>query len=272
MSHYVTAARLRELQSTLSPRDLDVVKRVAVLRFVSGHQLARLCFGADDPASARRAAGRALLRLVRLGVLARLPRSVGGIGAGSSNFAYRLDVAGRRLAMERGWIRTAQNAHQRVPGLLFVRHTLDIAELHAQLVEADRAGHIELLELEAEPACWRRYDDASFQSVILKPDSYVRLGAGEYEDSFFIEVDRGSEGSRAIGGQLERYVEYHADGREQEQRGVFPKVLWLAPDEDRKRAIAGCVGRLPRESRDLFAAAEFAEAIKQLIGRPIGST
>jgi hypothetical protein len=163
--------------------------------------------------------------------------------------------------MERGWIAGVRSKYERVPGLLFVRHTLDISELHAQLVEADRAGRFELLELEAEPACWRKYDQTSFQPAILKPDSYVRLGVGEYEDSFFIEVDRGTEGSRAIGGQLERYVEYHAAGGEQTRRGVFPKVLWLAPDEDRRRAIIGCVDRLPTECRGLFETAEFAEAM-----------
>ncbi len=256
---YLTAARLRDLENALSPRDLAVLHRVAVLRFVSGDQLARLCFHGDQ-----RAARRALLRLVRLDALARLPRSVGGVRAGSSGFAYRLSLAGWRLASERGWIAGTRSTYEKTPGLLFVRHTLDVAELHAQVVEADRAGHIELLELEAEPACWRRYDAASFQPVILKPDSYVRLGAGEYEYSFFCEQDRGSEGSRAIGGQLERYVEYHASGREQEQRGVFPKVLWLVPNESRRRAIAGCVERLPSESRGLFETVVFDRAIAHL--------
>ncbi len=263
MSRYLTAARLRELESALSLRDLDVVHRVAALRFVSGDQLARLCFESNDPASARRAARRALLRLVRFDVLTRLPRSVGGVRAGSSGFVYRLGVAGRRLAMGRGWIGGVRSTYERVPGLLFVRHTLDIAELHAQLTEADRAGHVELLELEAEPACWRRYE-ASFQPATLKPDSYVRLGVGEYEDSFFIEIDRGTEGSRAIGGQLERYVEYHASGREQRRHGVFPKVLWLTPDEGRRQAIVGCIERLPKESRELFETAEGSDAIKRL--------
>jgi hypothetical protein len=265
---YLTTARLRELETVLSPRDLAVIQRLAILRFVTGDQLARLCFDADDPTSARRSARRALLRLVRLELLVRLPRSVGGPRAGSSGFVYRLGVAGRRLAMERGWISGVRSTFERVPGLMFVRHTLDVAELHAQVVEADRAGHIELLELEAEPACWRKYDQASFQPATLKPDSYVRLGAGEYEDSFFIEVDRGTEGSRAISGQLERYVAYHAEGREQHQHGVFPKVLWTAPDEDRRRAIAGCIERLPNGRRALFETAQFANALECLSGRP----
>lgn len=264
MSRYMTAARLRELEIALTPRDLDVIHRVAGLRFVSGEQLARLCFGADDPTSAQRAARRTLLRLVRLNVLTRLPRSVGGPRAGSSGFVYRLDAAGWRLAIERGWISGTRSAYSKVPGLLFLRHALDVAELHTRLVEADRSGLVELLELEAEPACWRRYDRASFDPLALKPDSYVRLGVGEYDDSYFIEVDRGTEGSRAIGGQLGRYVEYHASGREQARRGVFPKVLWLAPDEARRQAIAGCVDRLPNEARTLFATSIFDRAIQHM--------
>ncbi len=264
MTRYLTAAHLRELEMALSPRDLDIIQRLAALRFVRGDQLARLCFDMGDPISARRAARRALLRLVQLDVLVRLPRSVGGVRAGSSGFVYRLGVAGRRLAMECGWVGGVRSTYERVPGLLFVCHTLDVAELHAQAVEADRAGRIELLELEAEPACWRRYDAASFQPATLKPDSYVRLGAGEYEDSFFIEIDRATEGSRAIGRQLERYVEYHAEGREQARRGVFPKVLWLAPDEARRQVLAACVERLSSQSRELFETAVFGRAIEYL--------
>lgn len=263
-SSYVTVARLLELEAVLSDRDMSVLRQVSRLRFVSGEQLARLCFDGDDPGLRLRAARRALLRLVRLDVLARLPRPVGGVRSGSAGFVYRLGVAGQRLAMLRGWTAKRRPRRAHVPGSLFVRHALLVAELHVLLSEAERARRLELLELEGEPACWRSYDSAGFQHLTLKPDSYVRLGAGSYEDSFFIEVDRATEGTRALEGQLARYLDYHATGREQELRGVFPKVLWLTPDKQRSRIIMGCVERLPMQSRELFEAVPFAGAIKRL--------
>jgi hypothetical protein len=137
---------------------------------------------------------------------------------------------------------------------LFLSHCLAVAELHTLLIEADRSGRLELLTLSGEPACWRSYGRASAQrEATLKPDSYVRLGAGEFEDSYFIEVDRGTEGNRAVERQLKDYVAYQASGREQEKRGVFPKTLWLVPTPERAAVIEDCIARLPRSARELFA-------------------
>ena len=257
---YLTAAALRELDTQLTDHDRTIFRAVSDLRFVSGDQLTRLRFGSDQ-ASAR-AARRALLRLTGLGVLARLPRAVGGVRRGSRGFVYRLGPAGQGLAVRYDW-QPARRYQAHVPGTLFLRHALQVAELHTLLVEAERAGHIELLSLEAEPACHRPSG-----GFTLKPDSYVELGAGDFVDSYFIEIDRGTEGSRALDGQLRRYVSHHDNGREQAARGVFPKVLWLVPDAQRAGAIANCVERLPRHSWELFAVAPFADALSALTGTP----
>lgn len=255
---YVTAEHASTLARHLSDRDWQVLERVAGLRFVTGAQLTRLCFpGGDDPAGDARAARRSLLRLVRLGVLARLPRPIGGVRAGSQGFVYRLGLGGHRLAVMRGLLPKRYRRRSQVPGTLFVRHTLQIAELHTRLIEGERSGRLELLELAAEPLCHRTHDGYGGQRSILKPDTYVRLGIGPYEDSYFIEVDLATRGSRAIADQLRRYVAYHASGHEQQARGVFPKVLWLTPDPERTRAIESCTASLPAETRGLFAATEF---------------
>lgn len=261
-ARYVTAAVARELNRQLTEADLAVLRRVLELRFVSGDQLWRMHFaGSTD-----RAARRALLRLTRLDVLERLPRQVGGVRAGSAGFVYRLGLAGQRVALERGWIDNRRRRRSRVPGTLFLRHALAVAELHARLVEADRTRRLELLELRAEPACWRTFGGIGPQRLILKPDSYLRLGAGDFELSYFIEVDLGSEGVGALTRQLRAYAAYFESGREQAERGVFPKVLWLAPSERRAEAIRECVRGLPRRARQLFATAEFADAITALTG------
>jgi hypothetical protein len=260
-ARYVTAAVGRDLSAQLTKRDQAILRSVLELRFVSGDQLTRMHFAGTDPANTR-AARRALLRLTRLDVLERLPRVVGGARAGSAGFIYRLGLAGQRVVLEQGWLPERRRRRSRIPGTLFLNHALQVAELHALLIEADRSDRIELLELSAEPACWRSYGGVGAQRFTLKPDGYLRLGAGAYEFVFFIEVDMGTEGSQALLRQLRAYVAYHAVGREQETRGVFPRTLWLAPDERRVSAIEDCVRRLPREARELFQVALFADAIR----------
>jgi hypothetical protein len=259
---YLTDARLRALAARLSDRDYAVLREVASLRFVSGSQIARLCFAeSGEPTPDFRAARRALLRLTQLDLLDRLPRRVGGVRRGSAGFVYHLGPAGQRLGIQRGWLPKRRVRQPSFPGQLFVRHTLAIAELHARLVEAARLGRFELLARESEPTCWR-----SFEGDVLKPDSYVRLGLGEFEDSYFIEVDRGTEGSRAIGRQLERYLSYFQSGQEQAERGVFPKVLWLATEPSRGEGIAELIKHLPGTDRELFAVADFDDGMNVIEG------
>ncbi len=252
-ARYVTTAVLRKLSAQLTERDYEVVQTVSALRFASGLQIQRMHFADSTDAGNARAARRALLRLVRLGVLKRLPRSVGGARAGSVGFVYRLGRTGQRLATMRGWLPDNRQWQSHVPGRLFLDHALQVAELHTLLVETDRTGRVELLSLEAEPACWRHYG----QRTILKPDSYVRLGSGDYEDSYFIEVDMGTESSRTLQRKLSDYLAYETSGREQAEHGVFPKTLWLAPDAERAGVIRDCIARLPRSARELFQVASF---------------
>lgn len=263
---YLTTERYNELLTKLSERDYAVLQRVAALRFVSGSQLTRLCYAdSDDQLANARTARRALLRLVRLEALARLERPVGGIRAGSAGFVYYLGLAGQRIAIARGWQPERHARRSLTPGRLFVRHTLAVAELHTQLHEGDRAHRFELLELAAEPSCWRNFDGIGGQRSTLKPDSYVRLGIGAYEDSYFLEVDRGTEGSRALERQLQFYVAYHASGMEQTERHVFPRVLWLTPSDQRSAAIVDSLARLSAEHWELFQVARFDQAIDRLL-------
>lgn len=263
-----TPALIRDLQDRLTDHDLAVLKTVSDLRFVTGNQLTRIHFaGADDAATNARAARRALIRLVRLDCLARLPRRVGGVRAGSAGFVYALGLAGQHLAVLHRWQPDRRRRRSHVPGTFFLDHTLAIAELHTLLIEGDRSRRFELLELSAEPACWRRYGGIGSQGqATLKPDSYVRLGVGEYEDSYFMEVDMGSEGSQALERKFKQYLAYERSGSEQERHGVFPRVLWLTPTPERVEVIERCVTGLPPASRELFAVACQADALDVVSG------
>ncbi len=259
---YLSAATHREQIAQLVERDLEVIKWVSDLRFVTGLQLTGLCFtDSDDLAANGRAARRALLRLVRLGLLERLPRQVGGVRSGSAGFVYHLGIGGQRLAAERGWQPERRRRRSLTPGTLFVRHALQVSELHTLLIESDRSRRVELLELACEPTCWRSFSGVSGQAQTLKPDSFVRLGLGAYEHSYFIEVDMATEGSRALERQLQLYVAYALSGQEQAERGVLPLTLWLAPDSKRVTAIEDSVARLPRADRELFKVGRFEDAV-----------
>ncbi len=173
-----------------------------------------------------RSARRRLLKLTELELLGRLPRSVGGVRSGSAGFVYYLGPLGHRLGVESGWLPDRRWRRSHVPGQLFVQHTLLVSELHTRLVEGDRSGRFELLELTAEPACHRGYAGLAGQQHVLKPDSYVRLGVGEFEDSYFVEIDRGTEGSRTIERQLEAYLDYWRSGQEQRAQS-YCQELWM---------------------------------------------
>lgn len=204
--------------------------------------------------------------LLRLDALERLPRKVGGVRSGSAGYVYRLGLIGQRLAILLGWQPQRRSRRALVPGSLFLAHTLQIAELHAELVEGDRAQRFELLERSSEPSCWRHIDGFAAEQATLKPDSFIRLGSGPYEDSYFIEVDRGTEGSRTIDRQLRAYVAYYETGAEQTKRGVFPRVLWLTTDEQRVAVIESGVRHLPHEYRELFKVARFTDALAVMVG------
>ena len=265
-ARYLTAQVLDDLSSRLTSRDLAVLKSVADLHFVSGNQLTRWHFtDSPDAASRARAARRALLRLTGLDCLSRLPRVVGGVRAGSAGFVYHLGLAGQKLAIRSGWLPEGRGRRSRSPGLAFLDHCLLVAELHTRLVEADRDRRLELIELSAEPACWRDRRGIGTQ-LLLKPDSFVRLGVGTWEFVFFIEVDRGTEGSRTIGRKLQDYLAYKVSGVEQREHGVFPKVLWTAEDSARAGVIEAEIEQLAPPSRELFAVALFGNAIEAMAG------
>ena len=101
---------------------------------------------------------------------------------------------------------------------------------------------------------------------MLKPDAAVRLLVGRFEDRWFIEVDRGTESRTALARKCDLYRQYWQTGREQSRAsGIFPKVLWLVPDERRQAALVEVIGRQPAYAWPLFAVALNSEAVERLL-------
>ena len=110
---------------------------------------------------------------------------------------------------------------------------LAITELATTLTEHARNTDLELA-VETEPACWRHAIDGQ---AALKPDLAVRIADADTELSWFIEIDRSTESGTVLAKKLKRYDRYWRTGTEQANRGVFPKVLWIAPTPERAEYI-----------------------------------
>jgi hypothetical protein len=253
-------------------RERQIVETLARLTLVSGGQLVDLFFDdISNPATRARLARRVLACLVEQRVLDRLERRQGGVGGGSSAWVYALGPAGRRIVAY--WagegLPRSRAAHE--PGVAWTAHTLALSELYVRLREAERAGLVELLAFDAEPACWRRYTRLGGAAGVLKPDAYVRLGIGEFEDSFFIEVDMGSERRGQLTRQHHAYQEFFRSGVEQAKTGVFPSVLWIVPDARRSELLQDIHGKLSEQTRRLFMHAVSERALEALCGEPDAS-
>ncbi|HVF06412.1 MAG TPA: replication-relaxation family protein [Frankiaceae bacterium] len=208
---------------------------MADLRYVTGKQLQVLHFDGDhhSAVTAARTCRRVLERLTDLGVLRRLERTVGGVRAGSSGFVYGLGPAGHHLLHDgqdrRGF---------REPSTTFLSHMLAVAGLVATLVNADKQDRCQLLHTETEPACWRLVPaDYGAPPDTLRPDLMAIVARGEVEWHWFIEVDLATEHGPAITRKCRHYQRYFDSGREQADRGIFPKVAWLTTTNERAERL-----------------------------------
>jgi hypothetical protein len=261
-----TTTDLDSLTRRLSDRDRSILTTVAELKLMRADQIERQFFhGQTSAGSGARHCRRTLAGLRELSVLARLERRIGGVRAGSSGHLYTLAPAGRRLLAQWNGDERPSSRGVHEPGLRFVEHTLEISELHTRLHEAHRHGTIELLAFEPEPASWRSYTLATGAAGTLKPDAFVRLGAGEWEERCFIEVDLATEGRGALARKTRAYADYYKTGREQATDGVFPRVVWLTTTGKRTRLIQA-VADAHAPIAGLFAVGLLDDAVQTLSG------
>lgn len=251
MSYLDPASVLRRL----TPRDLDVLDDIERFRLLSTRLIQRLHFpvGAEGhltTGGATKAAMRVLTRLKDHGVIDHLERRIGGVRHGSQGYVWQLTSTGANVQrVRRGETRRRRYVE---PSALFADHTLAVAETATTIRELARDGHLEVLALEAEPSCWREFVGAHGIALTLKPDLHTVTATGPYEDHLYIEVDQGSEHLPQILRKCRTYVAYHATGIEQQRTGVFPAVLWLAPDEVRARQLRRAIRDDTRLPDSLF--------------------
>ena len=243
---------LVRMSEALAERDWALMASLAEHRFLTTKHIEALHFdGHASPLAAARATRRVLARLHQQRVITHLDRRVGGVRAGSASYVWTLGPVGDRLLRQR---RDDDGPRRRVyePSATFLDHTLAIADAHVALVQGHRDGRLELVTVEVEPACWRSYLGAGGERLLLRPDSYVVTASGHFEDSWFVEIDRGTEHLPTLMTKCHTYAAYRATGREQADHDVFPRVVWSVPDQRRHDRLSTALDSARNLERDLF--------------------
>jgi hypothetical protein len=219
----------------LPPRDRQIVAFTGTFGQVTGAQILAAIF---PNTASRTPRDRAIKRLLELGFLARTDRrGVGGPRGGSGEYAYTVGPAGiRQLGLDKRFNRPVINYH-----------TLSIVDAYVKLLEVARAGHVAIEAVQAEPDCW-----AVVGGVELRPDLFVELALPSLERlKLWLEVDLGSEAQRQVKGKLDAYWRAY-NGADVAVWPVFPRVLWVAMDDERAKELAWLVEQGPKDGQGLF--------------------
>lgn len=255
----VSSSRLADMSSSLTLNDAAVLRFLAAAKFATGTQLARRLWDSEDPSDpAARAARRTLSRLEDNRLIGRHNHRVGGVRAGSSSIVYRLESAGRRLIGVPGKPARTDSFENLV-------HTLLVTELVVQVHERTAHGELEVAGTEWEPSCWRAYASSIATTATLRPDLFLVLAGPHHSDRWFVEVDRATERPARIRAKARRYLDYFQTGTEQQRHGVFPRVVWTAPDEARRDLLARTLHGLEPVAKRLFVVWLFEEAAGRLV-------
>ena len=260
---------LESLTDQLTERDIKILTDVDRFRLLTTRQVQRLHFDQQHPTplAAARACTRNLSRLRTLGVLRPLARRIGGVRAGSAGYLWYVGPAGERLLNSIDTKRGGVRRNYREPTRHFVEHTLAVAELGVQTIEAERRGLLEIIELHAEPVSWQQSLSPYGTRMWLKPDLHLIIGVGEFEQHWFIEVDLATEHLPVVLRQCAAYTAFRATGAYQARHGLFPTVLWMVPTQGRKAGVAAAVAAKPGLDARMFQVAT-TEAYPGLLGGP----
>lgn len=242
----------RRVGRSLSDRDQAILDSLRAHHFLSTEQLQRFHFADHGTAAAAaRICRRVLHRLYQLRVIDHLDRRVGGVRAGSASYVWRVGPVGDQLLRQRTPVEQPR-LRRKEPSLRYLEHCLAVADTQLMLRDLASAGRIELLQVRTEPACWRSYLAVSGSRDTLKPDLYAVTAAGDYEDHWFIEVDRATESLPTLLKKCAQYEVYRRTGNDQDQLGVFPLVVWIVPDHARADKLKTVIAASRSLDADLY--------------------
>jgi hypothetical protein len=217
-------------------RDRQIVHEISRYRQLSSGQIFELLF---HGAKSKTRLHDALKRLKKAGFISMIERRpVGGTGAGSGPVVWQLGTKGRKyFEREKGY-----------PYRSIHPHTLAIADAAIGLKRLERDGSIEIVGLATEPDTWQVIAGAD-----LRPDLHVELGIPSrgMSVSLWIEVDMGTERQKQLKDNLARYMHAYEHVTEADM-SVFPRILFLVPDDERLKELNSLINSGPAEAKDLF--------------------
>lgn len=241
MSGRISDKRLGEIEMTLSQQDREILETFRQLRYLKANQVERLFFHRSITVRAKLVTvSRRLNRLMEDGLLNHYSKKVSGARSGSNGYVWYLTEAGYRI-LNLGTGAESKRLRGHEPSSAFLRHTLAVSECYTQFTEICRmAQDMELKYIAVEPECWRSYHkDGKAQS--LRPDLYAETISGQFEDRWFIEMDLDTESVNDIVTKCRRYQYYYQTRKEQESSGIFPIVLWIVPNQERKGKLIDAI-------------------------------
>ncbi|WP_328995807.1 replication-relaxation family protein [Kribbella sp. NBC_01245] len=255
---------LASLRNSVSTRDLEILKSISTHRLLTSKHIERLHFiGHGSALAATRSANRVLRRLDKLQLIVHLDRRVGGIHAGSSSYVWQLGPAGDRLLQTDAG--NGARRRQREPSVRLLEHTLAVADAHVALANAAHGHALELVTVQIEPGSWRYFPGPGGARRLLRPDLAVVTAQGDYEDHWFLEVDLGSEHPPTVVRKCQLYEDYRRSGIEQDAHDVFPRVLWVVPNQLRADKLSAAI-RSARLDKDLFHVVTMDQLVPIVIG------
>ncbi|HEM3914923.1 TPA: replication-relaxation family protein [Streptococcus suis] len=227
----------------LTANDIAILHFLNRARFATTRQLARLFYSdSPSPETAIRRANFTTQRLKKEGLISHLDRRIGGARKGSASYVWQITFQGLKVLKGKDSTVALRYKNRYEPTQHHVEHTLAITEIFVETIEVARSSStISLEDFSFEPTSWRDYQKLSSVGLTLKPDAYLELLNGEYEDHYFLEIDRHTESLARVVNTCKKYIEYYRSGIEQRQKEVFPYVLWIVPDDKRKTAISKAI-------------------------------
>ncbi|MCX6398320.1 MAG: replication-relaxation family protein [Propionibacteriales bacterium] len=253
----MNAHLVAQLLDQVDERDLAILRSLERFRLLTTRHIEQLHFaGHASRLAGARACTRTLQRLYGLGFIAPLTRRIGGVRKGSASYVWHLAATGERLLH----VQDGRASRRRYvePGLTFLNHTLAVTDLAIGILTAARNhSGLAVEQLITEPANWRRYLGPHGETAWLKPDLHVitssvnpgDIGAAHaaesWEEHAFLEVDLGTEHLPRIQAKCRAYAAYYATGAYQAEHHLFPAVVWLSADTNRRRALRAAISAAP---------------------------
>lgn len=258
----MTTQQQRQLAAVLAhPARTRILSFLLDQRFATTAQLTRLATpDHTSPSSARRQTTRHLTTMREAGLITHQERRVGGWQGGSAQSIWALTTTGHHtLTHTRG---SRQRPH--LLSTTFLDHLLAIAETRITIEETARGIAQAQLSVQAEPLCWRTHLGPHGQHVTLRPDLALTVNTPQFEDHYFLEVDRATENPARILATCLRYQHYRHTGIEQAKDGVFPAVIWIVPTHTRAHQLNAAIQADSRIDQPLFTVTTL-EALPDLI-------